>query len=206
MPYAKLSVSKTLNVSPEDIDAYFVETWNPVERSVNGCPLISLSEFLGLEGSLFFNVAIGSGLVREAIVRQVGSAADAISIHGPQTIFLNRNSIGIGAVFCPNSMVTSNATIGRFFHANIYSYVAHDCVIGDFVTFAPGVRCNGRVHIDDFATIGTNAIIREGTPDKPLHIGKGAVVGMGAVVTRDVPDGATVVGNPARPLRRRDPA
>jgi acetyltransferase-like isoleucine patch superfamily enzyme len=103
-------------------------------------------------------------------------------------------------------MVTSNATIGRFFHANIYSYVAHDCVIGDFVTFAPGVRCNGRVHIDDFATIGTNAIIREGTPDKPLHIGKGAVVGMGAVVTRDVPDGATVVGNPARPLRRRDPA
>lgn len=206
MPYAKLSVSKTLGVPPEGIDTYFVETWDPVERSVNGCPLISLSEFLGLEGSLFFNVAIGSGQVREAIVRQVGSAAHAISIHAPQTIFLDRNSIGIGAVFCPNSMVTSNATIGRFFQANIYSYVAHDCVIGDFVTFAPGVRCNGRVHIGDFATIGTNAIIREGTPEKPLRIGKGAVVGMGAVVTRDVPDGATVVGNPARPLLRRDPA
>ena len=100
-------------------------------------------------------------------------------------------------------MVTSNVSIGRFFQANIYSYVAHDCVIGDFVTFAPGVRCNGRVDIHDYAYIGTNAIIRDGTPDKRRRIGVGAVIGMGAVVTKDVPDGATVFGNPARELPRK---
>jgi acetyltransferase-like isoleucine patch superfamily enzyme len=90
--------------------------------------------------------------------------------------------------------------IGRSFHANIYSYVAHDCRIGDFVTFAPKVCCNGNVHVHDGAYIGTGAVIRQGTPEKPLVIGEGAVVGMGAVVTRDVAPGATVVGNPARPL------
>ncbi len=41
--------------------------------------------------------------------------------------------------------------------------------------------------LNDHAYIGTGAVIKQGTPDKPLMIGKGAVVGMGAVVTKSVP-------------------
>jgi sugar O-acyltransferase (sialic acid O-acetyltransferase NeuD family) len=111
-------------------------------------------------------------------------------------------SIGEGAIFSPFSVLTSNIKIGRHFHCNIQSYVEHDCVIGDFVTFAPGVRCNGNVHIGDGAYIGSGAVIKQGTAEKPLTIGENAIIGMGAVVTRNVPANSVMVGNPARPLQR----
>ena len=75
-------------------------------------------------------------------------------------------------------------------------------MIGDFVTFAPGVKCNGNVVIEDHAYIGAGAVIKQGQPGAPLGIGHGAVVGMGAVVTKSVPAGATVVGNPARVMNK----
>lgn len=203
MPFVKDSVALSLSVPLADIDVYFVETWEPKESKINGYPVLSLDAFLCMPGERYFNVAVGSGQAREAMAEKVGEKAKALPLLSRQTTILDCNTIAEGAVFCPNTMVTSNACIGKFFQCNIYSYVAHDCVIGDYVTFAPGVRCNGRVYIEDHAYIGTNAVIREGTPDKPLRIGRGAVVGMGAVVTKDVPAGATVIGNPARPLEKR---
>src|SRR3546814_3035585 len=91
---------------------------------------------------------------------------------------LVKNTVGEGAILCGFTHITSNAKIGRFFHANIYSYIAHDCVIGDFVTFAPGVMCNGHVVIEDHAYIGAGVVIKDGT-DRPMVIVRGAIVGMG---------------------------
>ena len=71
-------------------------------------------------------------------------------------------------------------------------------MIGDFVTFAPGVKCNGYVVIEDHVYIGAGAVIKQGQSGAPLVICRGAVVGMGAVVTKSVPAETTVVGNPAR--------
>jgi acetyltransferase-like isoleucine patch superfamily enzyme len=112
-------------------------------------------------------------------------------------------SIGTGAILCPFVTITSNIRIGKHFHANLYSYVEHDCVIGDYVTFAPGVHCNGNIVIEDHAYIGSGAVIKQGKLGRPLVIGRGAVVGMGAIVTKDVAPGTTVVGNPARQLSKK---
>ena len=146
--------------------------------------------------------------VRRGEERERGQAAERCAADGvyffearaTNVVQLDDVQLGEGAVLCPFVTLTSNIRIGQHFHANIYSYVAHDCVVGDFVTFAPGVMCNGNVHVEDHAYIGTGAVIKQGLPGAPLVIGRGAVVGMGAVVTKSVPPGVTVVGNPARPL------
>eukprot|EP01037_Dinobryon_pediforme_P034971 gene34971-41133_t len=181
---------------PERI--FFVET-NPLTDRINGVPLISEKSFFELDcEQRFFNVAIANSQARERLaVRCMSGGAIPLFIRAPTAIIYGPNEIGVGAIICDNCMITSNCKIGKFFHMNIYSYVEHDCVIGDFVTFAPNVHCNGNIHVHDHAYIGAGAILKQGISTKPLIIGEGAIVGMGAVVTKDVPAYTTVVGNPA---------
>ncbi len=147
-------------------------------------------------------LAIADGVVRSKLLlkRCVQDGIKFFSAHAENVLLMDDTRIGEGAVLSPFVALMSNIRIGRHFHANLYSYVEHDCVIGDFVTFAPGVKCNGNVVIEDFAYVGAGAMIRQGRPGAPLVIGRGAVIGMGAVVIENVVAGTTVVGNPAKQL------
>lgn len=176
----------------------------PGPALVNGQRLLSYAQFLAESASARHCVlAIASGAVRESLAKRcAGDGVQAWSVAAANVVQMDDVVLGEGAVLSPFVTLTSNIRIGQHFHANLYSYVEHDCVVGDFVTFAPGVHCNGNVIVEDHAYIGTGAILKQGQPGKPLVIGRGAVVGMGAVVTKSVAPGATVVGNPARLLER----
>ena len=170
----------------------------------DGETILSFEDFLARDYSAHFAViAIGNSTMRENVATCCAEAGVAtLDIRAANAMVLDDVTIGEGAILCGFTHLTSTIRIGRQFHANIYSYVGHDCVIGDFVTFAPAVKCNGNIRIEDHVYIGTGAVLKQGTPERPLTIGRGAIVGMGAVVTKDVPPGAVVVGNPARPLQR----
>jgi sugar O-acyltransferase (sialic acid O-acetyltransferase NeuD family) len=180
---------------------YFIES-SPKMKEINGYTLITEEEFFSIKcNNKYFNIAISNSKVREQFAnRFLQKGIEPISIYSLNAEVSKNVDISVGSIICSFSTLTSNIKIGKFFHANLYSLISHDCVIGDFVTFAPGVSCLGNVHINDHAYVGAGAILKQGSTDKPLVIGEGAIIGMGAVVTKDVAPFTTVVGIPARIL------
>jgi len=187
-----------------DLNNLVVIDDNFPESSVNGLRVMSYKVFLEQSADeRYITIAIADSSIRTRLHNQLIDDGNHIwNISAQNCVVLDCVEIADGAILCPFVTLTSNIKIGKSFQANIYSYVAHDCIIGDFVTFAPGVKCNGNVHIEDNVYVGTGAIIKQGRPGKPIVLGAGAVIGMGAVVTKSVPAGTTVIGNPARPLSK----
>ena len=180
---------------------FFIDD-NLAGQDCNGHAVISYADYLAMDADIkYVSIAIANSAIRQQIAEKcLNDSLRSHEIRAANVIQMDDVQLGQGALLSPFVTLTSNIRIGSHFHANLYSYVEHDCIIGDFVTFAPGVKCNGNVVVEDHAYIGTGAVIKQGKPGAPLVIGKGAVVGMGAVVTKSVPPGVTVVGNPARIL------
>lgn len=201
MPVARQQLQRQ-NINAE---IYFIDDSLIEEMTVNGHRALNYATFKNLKADRkTVLIAIANSQIREKIAKKLEQdAIELWTVQADNVVRMDDIEIALGAALSPFVTITSNIKIGKCFHANLYSYIEHDCVIGDYVTFAPGVKCNGNIHIEDHAYIGTGAVIKQGTPDQPLVIGKGAVVGMGAVVTKSVPAGVTVIGNPARILEKK---
>ena len=201
MPVARQQLQRQ-NINAE---IYFIDDSLIEEMTVNGHSALNYAAFKNLKADRkLVLIAIANSQIREKIAKKLEQdAIELWAVQADNVVRMDDVVLAQGAALSPFVTLTSNIKIGKCFHANLYSYVEHDCIIGDYVTFAPGVKCNGNIHIEDHVYIGTGAVIKQGTPDKPLVIGKGAVVGMGAVVTKSVPPGVTVIGNPARILEKK---
>ena len=166
-------------------------------KHVNGHDILDWSGFLACDAaSESVSLAVADSMIRQTLAKCCWQAGiPLIEVRATSVVEMDNVILGEGACLLPFVTLASNIHIGRCFHANLYSCVEHDSVVGDFVTLAPGVKVDGNVTIGDHAYIGSGAVLRHG-----ITIDAQAVLGMGAVVVRDVPPGVTVAGNPASSL------
>ena len=198
LPFAR-EFLKSKKISLQSL--FFIDD-NEKSNSVNGHKVMRPNHFFSLKAKRYYIcIAISDVKIRKKIVNK--TIKDNIlhwDLKSKNCVIMDDVKIDEGCVLSPYVTLTSNIRIGKCFHANLYSYVEHDCIIGNFVTFAPGVKCNGNVEIGDNTFIGSGAIIKQGKTNKKLKIGKNVVIGMGSVVISDIPDNSTFIGNPAKRL------
>ncbi len=159
-------------------------------KSLRGIPVLHSDD--GLSPVI---VSVGANNVRKRIVQRL-CCEFATAIH-PSAVVSPSAVIGEGTVVMAGAIINADAVIGKHCIVNTGASVDHECVIGDYCHIAPHATLCGQVHVGEGALIGVGASVIP-----CVQVGAWSVVGAGAAVVSDVPDGTTVVGVPAKELRK----
>jgi acetyltransferase-like isoleucine patch superfamily enzyme len=167
-----------------------------------GHEVMSLDDFKALPPEkTCFNVGIADGSARKHLSEELESHGfGLLGIYHFRSQCLAHTPPGPG-ILLGRAGISVNSTVGRSLLVLGASLIGQNCALGDYVTIGSQV-CIEHTHVGDFAQVWNGAIVTPGTADKPRRIGQGAIIGMGAYIDEDVPDGAVMVGNPSRELRR----
>lgn len=140
-------------------------------------------------------VAIGNAKTRASIQERLSRVTPAL-IH-PSAIVSATAQLGVGTVVMANAVINSDTVIGDGVIINSSAVIEHDCRIGDFSHVCPNTALAGSVTVGGKSWIGIGSSVIQ-----CVAIGSGVTVGAGSVVIQDIPDDQTVVGNPAKLLKR----
>ena len=79
-----------------------------------------------------------------------------------------------------------------------YAHIGHNTSVGEDCIIAAGVVLCGKSKLGSRSWAGVNCVIKEG-----IKVGKDCIIGISAVVLNDVNDNTTVVGVPAKEIKRK---
>jgi len=143
-------------------------------------------------------VAIGSNDIRAIKQEELKAYGFRItSLISPSATISGYVDIGDGVLIVANACINVGASIGDGVIINTGANIDHDNVIGNYSHISPGVNLAGNVSIGQRCWIGIGSTVIH-----QIKVSDNVMVGAGAVIVNDVPANVTLVGCPARIVRK----
>lgn len=170
-------------------------------KTVLGVPVVGTDdklESLYEEGVRTAFVAIGSNQTREKVTKQVKALGFSLATIVSRNAVVSRYAaIEEGTIVMPGAVINAGASIGEGCIINTNASVDHDCRIGAFSHIAPGCAVSGSTIIGQGSFLGTGCRVID-----KLTLGPNLMAGAGATIVCDMPGNCTVVGTPARIIKK----
>lgn len=142
-------------------------------------------------------IAIADAAIAHRIAKQFDGQLEFPNIIHPSAM-INAARIGSrGNIIYPGVIISWKAQLGNFNKLQAGVTIGHEASICDFNEFNPRTIISGRVTIGSDCLFGAACSVRQG-----LTITDSVTVGMGAVVVKNITKASTVVGIPAREIKR----
>ena len=142
-----------------------------------------------------FVIAIGNANIRERMTNEI-NAKWYTAIHPTAVISSIGVEIGEGTVVMANTVINSDAKVGKHCIINTGAIIEHDNVIEDLVHISVGVKLAGSVKVGRKTWIGIGAQVIQGKT-----VGAETMIGAGATVIGNIPSKCTAVGCPAKVIQ-----
>lgn len=145
-------------------------------------------------------IAIGEPQTRVSLRERVVEAGLPLAtlVH-PNVYVPDSSSVSPGCIICNYVSITCDIHIAEnvYIHPNVC--VGHDARIGSDSVISSFVDVAGNCTVGCQSFIAMGVIMKHGTT-----VGANTIIGMSSVVNADIPDGVIALGNPARPMKRRE--
>lgn len=181
----------------------FVDDHVKPGKKIHGLPVLGDGSWLNaVQHELYTIVAIGEPSSKKSVVERLHNP----NIHFPVLIHpavavknYQYIDIGEGSIISIGNILATDIRIGRHVLLEMACTLGHDVSIGDYASLMPGCNVSGDLRIGEGVYIGTGAALINGQSVAP-----GARIGAGAVVVNEVEANTTVVGIPARPIKKKN--